>query len=97
MKRGAIIVNTARGGLIDEAALAEGLRTGAIGAAGLDVYEEEPIRADNMLCAFKNVVMTSHIAGVTFESFNAMMKEAIDNIRLYDSGAQAQIADRRVV
>ena len=97
MKRGAIIVNTARGGLIDEAALAEGLRTGAIGAAGLDVYEEEPIRADNMLCAYKNVVMTSHIAGVTFESFNAMMKEAIDNIRLYDSGAQAQIADRRVV
>ena len=97
MKRGVVIVNTARGGLIDEAALAESLRDGKVGAAGLDVYEQEPIRPDNPLCAFRNVVMTSHIAGVTFESFNAMMEAAIGNIRLYDRGEAAQIADRRVV
>ncbi|GAA5232204.1 hypothetical protein GCM10025795_06060 [Verticiella sediminum] len=65
MQRDAIIVNTSRGGIIDEAALCDALRTGRIAGAGIDVFEQEPPPRDNPLFALKNVVLSPHIGGAT--------------------------------
>jgi (S)-sulfolactate dehydrogenase len=68
MKRGAVLVNTARGGVIDEAALAESLASRHLAGAALDVFETEPLPAGSPLAGLPNVVLTPHIAGVTHES-----------------------------
>jgi D-3-phosphoglycerate dehydrogenase len=65
MKDGAIFINTSRGKVQDERALFEALTRGKLGAAGLDVWEEEPVPADNPLLNMENVVATSHVAGVS--------------------------------
>jgi D-3-phosphoglycerate dehydrogenase len=68
LKRGAIYVNTSRGGVQDERALFEALTRGQVGAAGLDVFEEEPCPVDNPLLNLDNVVLSTHMAGVTREA-----------------------------
>ena len=69
MKDGAYLVNTARGMLVDEAALKEALVSGKLGGAALDVYEKEPITADNPLFALRsNTVLSPHVAALTFET-----------------------------
>jgi D-3-phosphoglycerate dehydrogenase / 2-oxoglutarate reductase len=68
MKQGVIFVNTSRGPVQDERALFEALSRGTIGAAALDVWEEEPVRADNPILNLENVVCTAHVAGVTQEA-----------------------------
>jgi phosphoglycerate dehydrogenase-like enzyme len=72
MKPTAVLINTARGMLVDEAALTEALRQGGIAAAGLDVFEREPASADNPLFSLPNVVTSPHVAGWDFESVAAM-------------------------
>lgn len=68
MKKGVRIFNCARGGIIDEAALVEGLRSGHIAAAGLDVYEDEPLPADSVLRTLDNLVLTPHLGASTIEA-----------------------------
>ncbi len=68
MKKGVRIFNCARGGIIDEAALVEGLRSGHVAAAGLDVYEEEPLPADSILRTLDNLVLTPHLGASTVEA-----------------------------
>ncbi|MBO4530140.1 MAG: 2-hydroxyacid dehydrogenase [Paludibacteraceae bacterium] len=84
MKDNAIVVNTARGKLIDEEALYKALISGRIRAAGLDVHYEEPMLENNPLKTLDNVILTPHIAGLSFESFQNMMKNAVENIVAFD-------------
>ena len=91
MKPGAILVNTARGGLVDTAALACALRNGKLSFAALDVHEQEPIPADYALKELDNVILTPHVAGVTADSFRAMMHEAFRNIRCFEEGRLEEI------
>ncbi len=72
MHKGAVIVNTSRGGIIDELALAAALAENRIGGAGIDVFEFEPPKADNPLFALPNVVLSPHVAGVTEASMKGM-------------------------
>lgn len=68
MKPGAVLINTARGGVVDEAALAEALRAGQLAGAALDVFEQEPLPAGSVLDGVPNLILTPHIAGVTEEA-----------------------------
>jgi len=68
MKRDAVLVNTARGGIVDEAALASMLRDGRLGGAALDVFDREPLAAGSPLAGAPRLVLTPHIAGVTVEA-----------------------------
>ena len=80
MKRGAVLVNTARGTLVDEEALAAGLRSGQVAAAGLDVFWEEPLKESNPLRGLPNVVMTPHSAAATAESVRRMGLSCADSV-----------------
>ena len=92
MKTGAIVINTARGKLIDETALYEALTIGKLRTAALDVHYEEPIKNDNPLLSLDNVIMTPHIGGLTYEAFRRMMSSAVDNIVAFEMGEKSKIA-----
>ena len=79
MKKGAVVVNTARGGLVDEAALYEALKSGHLLAAGLDVLAAEPAVPDNPLLTLNNVVKAPHVAWLTNETFARSLKVAVYN------------------
>jgi len=79
MKPGAVLVNTARGGLVDEPALTAALASGRLGAAGLDVFAEEPADATNPLFALPNVVVAPHVAWLTPETLRRSMAVAFAN------------------
>ncbi len=86
MKKGAVLINTARGGLVDEDALLTALKTGRIAAAGLDTVSEEPAPATNPLFALDNVVVTPHIAWLTPETLDRSLAIAFDNCRRAAAG-----------
>ncbi len=81
MKPGVIFVNTARAGLVDEAAFIEALRSGRIRHAGLDVFHAEPLKTDNPLARMENVTLTAHAAFRTLEASMTLLRRAIDIVR----------------
>jgi D-3-phosphoglycerate dehydrogenase len=81
MKPGAILVNTARGALVDEAALLDALKSGHIRHAGLDVFHAEPLKADHPLTQLPNVTLTSHAAFRTLEASMTLLRRAIDIVK----------------
>jgi len=86
LKRGAILVNTARGALVQEEFLAECLRSGQLAAAGLDVLTVEPAAPDNPLLALPNVIYTPHIAWLTAETLERSLAVARENVRRLQAG-----------
>lgn len=80
MKPSAILINTARGPLVDECALVEALKTGQIGGAGLDVFSDEPLPMGHPLLSLSNVVLTPHIAAGTVDALVAKMNSCFENM-----------------
>ncbi|WP_110684834.1 2-hydroxyacid dehydrogenase [Salinicola aestuarinus] len=82
MKQSAIFINLARGAVVDEPAMIEALQSGQIRAAGLDVFEQEPLPSSSPLTQMENVVALPHIGSATMETRTAMAQRAVDNILL---------------
>ena len=81
LKLGAILINTARGALTDEAALIAAVKSGHIRHAGLDVFHAEPLRPDHPLASMHNVTLTAHAAFRTLEASMTLLRRAIDIVR----------------
>lgn len=93
MKPGAILLNTARGGLVKELELAEALNTGRLYAAGIDVVSQEPMRSDNPLLHAKNCVLTPHIAWVSDQSRRRLIDAAAANLRAFCAGEATNVVN----
>ena len=83
---GALLINVARGGLVEEAALINALRSGHLAGAGLDVYWREPIEVEHPLLHMDNVIATPHIAGITLDSLNDIANGVAENINRLRAG-----------
>ncbi|MFC3125701.1 2-hydroxyacid dehydrogenase, partial [Pseudoroseomonas globiformis] len=90
MRRDAVLINCARGPVVDEAALARALRDGTIRAAGVDVFDPEPPRPDNPLFELPNVVLTPHVAAGTLDAMQAKVNGATANIGRFFRGEALQ-------
>ncbi|MCF4126741.1 D-2-hydroxyacid dehydrogenase [Methylobacterium sp. SyP6R] len=95
MKRDAILINTARGGLVDEAALAEALTAGTIGGAGFDVLTSEPPRDDNPLLALDlpNLIITPHVAWASRQAMQILADQLVDNIEAFVAGRPQNVVE----
>ena len=95
MKEGAVLINTARGRLVEEEALIRALDSGRLSACGIDTFETEPPAGTSRLAAYKQALLSPHIAGVSYEAFSRMMGQAIGNITAFDEGDLASIEGSR--
>ncbi|CAM4382517.1 D-3-phosphoglycerate dehydrogenase [Mycobacterium basiliense] len=86
MRPNSLLVNTSRGAIIDEDALADALRSGRLAAAGLDVFAVEPVTADNPLIGLDNVVLSPHVTWYTVDTMRRYLSEAVDNCRRLRQG-----------
>lgn len=94
MRKDAILVNTARGGLVDEQALLEVLRTRRIAGAGLDVFWQEPLSSEHELCRMDNVLLTPHLGYATSENLGSFFAHAIEVIASWRRGEAVPQLDR---
>jgi D-3-phosphoglycerate dehydrogenase len=92
MKPGAIFINTARGPIVDEAALIEALRERRIAGAGLDVFETEPLPRGHALVGLENVVLSPHAAGITPEALEAGLRLSVENVWRFLEGSPQNVA-----
>lgn len=93
MKRGVMLINTARGPLVDERALYEALESGQVSAAAVDVVSQEPIKSDNPLLRAKNCVMTPHIAWAPIEARTRLMDIAVQNVKAFLDGKPVNVVN----
>lgn len=93
MKPSAFLINTARGALVDEGALADALNTGRLAGAGLDVVSVEPIRDDNPLLAARNCLVTPHMAWSTLAARRRIMQATAENIRAFLAGTPINVVN----
>ncbi len=93
MKDGVIIINTSRGGLIDEKALSEALDSEKVKGAAVDVISKEPMEDDNPLCNAKNIIITPHIAWASWEARKRLMDIAVDNLRAFCEGKPQNVVN----
>ncbi len=95
MKRDALIINTGRGGLVDEAALAAALRAGEIGGAGFDVLTTEPPRQGNVLLDVRlpNLIVTPHVAWASREAMQILADQLVDNIEAFVAGTPQNLVE----
>ncbi|MGM9660300.1 MAG: D-2-hydroxyacid dehydrogenase [Faecousia sp.] len=93
MKDGAMLINTARGALVDEAALAEALDCGKLRGAALDVVTQEPINGANPLLSCKNCIITPHIAWAPLESRQRLLSTVVENIRAFLEGKPQNVVN----
>jgi glycerate dehydrogenase len=95
MKPTAILINTARGGLVDEAALAEALQNGTIAGAGFDVLTKEPPKEGNILLDLKlpNFILTPHVAWASREAMQILADQLIDNIEAFVGGNPRNVVE----
>jgi len=92
MKESAILINTARGPVVDSLALAEALNSGKIAGAGVDVFEiEPPIPTDHVLLGAKNLIVTPHVAFATAEAFEKRAVIVFDNIKKWLKGTPQNV------
>lgn len=86
MKSSSVLINTARGGIVDEPALIAALQAGRLSGAGLDVFEDEPPRSDNPLLKMEQVILSPHIAGLTVECGERMAVSSVQNVLDFFAG-----------
>jgi phosphoglycerate dehydrogenase-like enzyme len=93
MKPTAILVNTSRGPIVDEAALLDALRRKEIGCAALDVYDTEPLPADHPLRSLDNTVLTPHVGYVTREVYDVFYGDAVEDIAAFKAGSPLRVME----
>ena len=91
MKESALLVNTSRGPIVEEAALIEAMRSGRIAGAALDVYDTEPLPADHPLRGLRNTLLTPHTGYVTAENLTLMYGQAVEDIAAWLDGAPVRV------
>ena len=97
MKPSAYLINTARGPIVDEAALIQALKTGAIAGAGIDVFESEPLPPNHPFIDMDNVIMTPHLGYVTKETYQAWYQASVEYIKVFLTGQPTRVMNPAVL